>query len=149
MTEATGKARGGIARMQKITRRERRILAKKAAAARWSGEIKQATHGSDDHPLKIGDIEIPCYVLEGATRVLSQRGLQTGIGMSIGGGSRTGEQRMAVFLDGLAQKGVDIKDLAVRIRAPIRFLPTGGGRVAYGYEATIIADLCDVILAAR
>src|ERR1700682_5347084 len=110
MDEATGRAKGGVARARSLSKKERRDIAKKAAAARWSGEIKQATHGSDDHPLKIGDIEIPCYVLEDDTRVLSQRGLQTGIGMSIGGGRR-GEQRMAVFLDGLSQKGVDIKDL--------------------------------------
>jgi hypothetical protein len=70
-------------------------------------------------------------------------------GMSIGGGSTIGEQRMAVFLDGLQQKGIEIKDLASRIRNPIQFKPPGGGRIAYGYEATILADLCDVILAAR
>ena len=31
--------------------------------------------GAVDRPLRIGDIEIPAYVLEGETRVLSQRGL--------------------------------------------------------------------------
>ena len=29
--------------------------------------------GAPDKPLKIGDIEIDCYVLEGEKRVLSQR----------------------------------------------------------------------------
>lgn len=80
--------------------------------------------------------------------MLSQRGLQTGIGMSISGGS-FGEQRMVGFVDALAQKGVDVKDLAARIRNPIKFKFPGGGRSAYGYEATILADLCDVVLAAR
>ena len=41
--------------------------------------------------------------------------------MSISGGS-FGEQRVAGFLEGLAQKGVDIKDLAPRIRNPIDML---------------------------
>jgi hypothetical protein len=59
-----GRAKGGVARMAGVPKRERRALALKAAAARWSGDIKEATHGSDDHPLRIGDIEIPCYVLE-------------------------------------------------------------------------------------
>ena len=88
MTEATGRARGGLARMEGTTAKERRALAKKAAVARWSIDVKEATHGSEDHPLTIGNIRIPCYVLDDETRVLSQRGLQTGIGMSIGGGSR-------------------------------------------------------------
>jgi hypothetical protein len=42
----------------------------------------------------------------------------------------------------------DIKDLSTRIRNPIGFKPPAGGR-AYGFEATILADICDVILAAR
>src|SRR5438876_448984 len=94
------------ARAGSLSKKQRKGIARKAAAARWADDIKEATHGSDDHPLKIGDIEIPCYVLEDDTRVLSQRGLQTGIGMSISGGS-FGEQRMAGFIGSLAQKGVD------------------------------------------
>jgi len=146
--EPKGRAIGGKARMASMSKAARVMQGRKAAAVRWSGEIKQATHGSEDHPLKIGDAEIPCYVLEDGTRVLSQRGLQTGIGMSIGGSS-SGEQRMAAFVDSLGQKGVDINDLAARIRKPIMFRFPGGGRTAYGFEATILADLCDVILAAR
>ena len=82
-----------------------------------------------------GDIEIPAYVLDDGTRVLSQRGLQTGIGMSTGGGSKAGEQRIAVFMDGLAQKGVVIKDLAARLRDPIRFATPGGGGSLNGERA--------------
>jgi hypothetical protein len=148
MTKATGKAKGGVARAEALTAKQRKAIASKAAAARWSGDIKQATHGADDHPLQIGDIKIACYVLEDETRVLSQRGLQTGIGMSISGGS-FGEQRMVGFIDSLAKKGIDVKDLLTRIRNPIRFRFPGGGSLAYGYEATILADICDVILDAR
>jgi P63C domain len=143
------RARGGSARAQSMSPEERRESARKAAAARWGGVVKKATHGSDDHPLKIGGIEIPCYVLEGGIRVLSQRGLQTGLGMSIGGSSRPGEQRMVGFVRGLEQRGLDIKDLASRMSEPIRFALTGSGAIGYGYEATILADLCDAILEAR
>ena len=38
--------------------------------------------GAPDRPLVIGDIEIPCYVLEDKTRVLSQRGFLKAIGRS-------------------------------------------------------------------
>jgi len=147
-TDNSGKARGGLARAQSLTADRRQEIAKEAAMARWSEPLKLATHGSTDHPLKIGIIEIPCYVLDDGTRVLSQRGLTGGIGMSASGGSKAGEQRLAVFFDTLASKGTDIKDLSTRIRNPIGFKPPGGGR-AYGFEATILADICDVILAAR
>ncbi|HWK98136.1 MAG TPA: P63C domain-containing protein [Pseudolabrys sp.] len=148
MDDAIGKAKGGLARMEGTTKKERSALGKKGAAARWgTGPVKEVTHGSEDHPLQIGDIQIPCYVLDDETRVLSQRGLQTGIGMSISGGS-FGEQRMAGFIDGLGQKGVNIKDLSSRIRNPILFKLPGGGR-SYGFEATILADICDAVLDAR
>jgi hypothetical protein len=148
MDETTGKAKGGIARAEALSPKQRKDIAKKAAAARWSGEVKQATHGSDDHPLTIGNIEIPCFVLEDGMRVLSQRGFQTGIGMSTSGGGR-GAHRLAQFVEGLVEKGVNCKDLAVRIRNPILFRPNKGGKIAYGYEATILADICDAVLAAR
>src|ERR1700730_2848745 len=110
MAKPVGRAKGGAARAKSLSKKRRSDIAKKAAATRWSDDVRQATHGSDDHPLKIGDIEIPCYVLEDDTRVLSQRGLQGGLGMSLGGG-RAGEQRVAVFLYGLGVRGVVIGTL--------------------------------------
>jgi hypothetical protein len=71
------------------------------------------------------------------------------MGMGISGASKAGEQRLAVFFDGLAAKGIDVKDLPTRIRSPIRFIPPWGGSVAYGFDALILADICDVVLAAR
>lgn len=146
--EPHGKARGGVARAKSLTAEQRKAISRKGAIARWTGLLKRATHGSPDHPLKIGDIELQCYVLDDESRVLSQRGVQGGMGMSMSGGSKSGEQRLAVFFDSLAAKGIDVKDLPARIRNPIRFMPPGGG-TAYGYEATILADICDAVLAAR
>ena len=77
--------------------------------------------GAPDRPLRIGDIEIPCYVLEDEARVLSQRGLQSAIGLSVSGGAaiaRTGARRMARFVVSLSAKGIDIKDLMARITSP-------------------------------
>jgi P63C domain len=148
MKNPNSRSLGGIARAKQMTTEEKHKRAKIAAAARWgNGDVRKVTHGSDDHPLTIGDIQIPCYVLEDETRVISQRGIQGGIGMSLSG-SRAGDQRLAVFMDGLTQRGVDTKRLADRIRNPIKF-SLGRGRTVYGYEATILADICDVILAAR
>lgn len=149
MVKATGRALGGIARDKALTPKKKSAIARKAAAARWSNKVKTATHGSEDHPLRIGDIEISCYVLDDETRVLTQRGLQTGIGMSTSGGGR-GAHRLAQFVEGLVEKGVDCADLAKRIRNPILFrYNKAGSKAAYGYEATILADICDAVLAAR
>ena len=104
--------------------------------------------GAADRPLKIGNIEIPCYVLEDETRVLSQRGLQTGIGFSRSGG-KLGARRISQFLIALQEKGLDVKGLIARADTPIWFIPPQGGNPAAGYEATIINDLCDAILDAR
>ncbi len=146
--EITGRAKGGVARRDALSPKRRSEIAKRAAAARWAGPVRKATHGSADHPIRIGDIEIPCYVLEGEIRVISQRSLQTGIGMSTSGGSG-GAHRLALFVASLAEKGVETKDLAARIASPILFYPPGINKEAYGYEATIVPDLCDAILAAR
>ena len=70
-------------------------------------------YGAADRPLKIGDTEIPCYVLADGTRVLAQRGLQGGIGLSLGGG-KSGARRIPVLMEGLAEKGIDVRGLVVR-----------------------------------
>ena len=95
----------------------------------------------------IGDIEIPCYVLEDETRVLSQRGLQSAIGMSTGGARRgTGERRIAEFVGYLGRKGIGINALTASAESPIEFQPPGGGRTAYAYNAEVLVDLCECIL---
>ena len=38
--------------------------------------------GAPDRPLVIGNIEIPCYVLEDETRVLTQSGILKALGRS-------------------------------------------------------------------
>ena len=64
-------------------------------------------------------MEIPCYVLSDGTRVLVQRGLQSGMGMSEGGG-KSGARRIVELLESIAGKGIDIKDLIARANSPIR-----------------------------
>ena len=105
--------------------------------------------GAQDRPLGIGDIEIPCYVLEDETRVLSQRGLQTGLGMGLGGARTAGARRIGEFVEGIGSKGINIKDLMVCTSSPIEFQPPHGGRTALAFPATVLVDLCDVVLEAR
>ncbi|MCP5059367.1 MAG: hypothetical protein GY937_21905 [bacterium] len=141
-------SKGGKARAQKLTKEERQEIARKAAEARWGVSTPRAAYGSPDRPLRIGEIEIPCYVLEDGRRVLSQRGMQTGIGLSRSGG-KAGARRLAHFVATLEEKGIDSKGLAARISNSISFVPPRGGPRIVGYEATILADLCEAILVAR
>ena len=98
--------------------------------------IKQVICGSPDKPLVIGDIEIQCYVLEDETRVLSQRGLQQGIGMLASGA----QSRLSRLIARFSSQPPELSVLSARIQKPIEFQPPRGGRTAFGYEATILAD---------
>lgn len=108
-------------------------------------KVLKATHGDATRPLKIGDLEIGCYVLENGTRVLSGRGMQSALGLG---------QRHGALLRGFLEKG-NLKpyindEIANALDSPIRFVRPGrGGKLATGYEATILADICDSILSAR
>lgn len=73
------------------------------------------------------------------------RGLQGSLAMAVSGGAK----ETANFVARIESKGLDCKDLIARISQPIEFLPAKGGRSAFGYEATLLADLCDIFLAAR
>lgn len=141
-------SKGGNARHAKLSPERRSEIARAgglAKAAANGRELAVAKYGAPDRPVRIGDVEIPCYVLADGTRVLAQRGLQTGIGLSESGGS-SGAHRMARLMEGLAKKGIDIRGLVARIENPIRFIPTHGGNAAYGYEATILPDICAVLI---
>jgi hypothetical protein len=144
-------ALGGKARAKRLTKEQRSAIARQAAIARWTemGHTPPAyaVFGAPERPLRIGRIEIPCYVLADGRRVLAQRGLQTGIGFSRSGG-KPGARRIAQFLASLAAKGYQVNDLIARVNNPIRFIPPHGGNPADGYEATILPDICEVIVQA-
>jgi hypothetical protein len=98
--------------------------------------------------LRIGDLEIPCYVLEDNRRVLVQRGIVSALGMARGGSGGSGGDRLAKFTAGKALNPYVSADLLAVTANPIRFR-TPNGNVAYGYEATILADICEAVLQAR
>lgn len=103
--------------------------------------------GSKDKPLKIGNIEIDCYVLEGEIRVLSQRGIIIGLGMPNPGS--VGVTETPRFFTSERMKPFINNDLTESLKNPILFNPPHGGRTAYGYPAEILPKLCNAILSAR
>lgn len=107
--------------------------------------------GAEDKPLIIGDIEIPCYVLEDETRVISQRGLYSSLGTT--GGGHSGTYHDSAFMPRIAQakwlQPYITEGLRMALSSPIEFTPPHGGRTAYGYPADAFVDLCEAILKAR
>ncbi|ADU36243.1 P63C domain-containing protein [Variovorax paradoxus] len=144
-----GRAAGGLARAAALSEERKREISKKGHLAKQQAALAlRATHGSDEKPLTIGDVEIPCYVLEDETRVLSQRGLLAGLGLPRGS-TPSGEDQLTVLANALLAQKLITPDLALILKKPIVFRPKHGGRPAHGYPATVLADLCEAILAAR
>lgn len=109
--------------------------------------ILKATHGSDKTPLIIGDVEIPAYVLNNGMRVLSQNGIQKAIGFS----GTTGNW-LSSFVNTKQIKPYITAGLLEALANRVVFQRTGaGGSVSdtYGYDATILIDICDAIIDAK
>jgi len=87
-------------------------------------------------------------VLADKRRVLVQRGVMDALDMSQGTAGRGGGDRIAKFVATKALKSFVSEQLAEVIKNPIIFQTTHGSR-AYGYEATVLADICDAVLEAR
>src|SRR5436305_5141019 len=62
--KATGRARGGIARAAALSPERRREIARHAIEARWSKNLPTAVYGSPDRPVRVGNVELQCYVLD-------------------------------------------------------------------------------------
>ena len=113
-----------------------------------SKEPLKVIAGAPDRPLVIGNIEIPCYVLEDETRVLSQRGMVAALGMARGGSSHGGGDRLAHFVNQKTLKPFISNELIAVTMNPLRFRPPIGN-LANSYPAVLLADLCDVVIDAR
>jgi hypothetical protein len=109
--------------------------------------VKRAILGSPDNPLRLGreGLEIPCYVLEDGTRVLSGRGMQNALGL--------GQSHGTKFKELWTNKAITPyinNELAMVLQNPLRFIRPGrGGKIALGFEATILPDICNAVLEAR
>lgn len=153
MTEAEGRAKGGIARASNMTPEDRADAARKAAAARWERPApKKAISGSVDRPLMIGDVAIECYVLEDGTRVITQGGMNTAIGRSARSkSSPTDDLSLPPILRSQVLRPF-ITDQLLEDAQPIPFdLPTSMGvnTRANGYRAEVLPQLCEAWLSAR
>lgn len=110
-------------------------------------QMRTAKYGSDRTPLLLGDLSLPCYVLDDGTRVFSGRGIQKALGA---GGIQSGTW-LSTFVNSSAMSSYIDPGLLDRLNAPIPFIRAGAGgsqSMTYGYEATLFIDLCNAILSA-
>lgn len=127
-----------------------------AAEARWAAAgggngggdslLPKETH---EGAIRIGNREIPCSVLDNELRVFSTRGINRAMGSKRTGAPETaknGAPQLPSFLAAASLKPFISDDLMVRLISPLQYRPKHGGRTAFGYEATLLPTICEVLL---
>jgi hypothetical protein len=152
MRKVTGKAKGGVARAAALSKTERKEIAQRAADMRWHKDVPYATH---DGTLALADIKIPCAVLNDNRRVLTQRGFLRAIGRGEPSGGRsqgTTRDGLPAFLSAQNLQPFISEELR-RAATPIIFRAKkgggAGGNRAFGYDAELLTQVCNVYLEAR
>ncbi len=137
---------GGKARAAKLSPEERSEIAQLAAETRWENAgglvtIKAIYDGS----LTIGDMELPCAVLEDGTRVITSRGVMRALGRPWKGTYRTDARPN--FLAGSNLEPYISEELRSEL-IPLEFRTRKGG-YSRGYRAEVLPKICEVYLKAR
>lgn len=105
-------------------------------------KTRVATHQGN---LKIGEIDIQCYVLEDGTRLLSGRGMQRALQLDQMSG-----HRLKRLTNQISIKPFISNDLELVLDNPIKFCRPGHSTPnTSGYDASVLTKLCDAILEAR
>lgn len=147
-TKTTGKAVGGLARASSMTAEQRSESARKAAKAKAElASLPKTTHIGT---LQIGDVAIPCAVLEDGRRVLSETGItQAMLGSRSGASKRlkSAGAPLPMFVAPGQLKPFINKELEDGLLSPIRYVQEG--KATQGFSAEILPVVCNVWLAAR
>src|ERR1039458_3361329 len=143
---------GGKARAERSSPADRKAIAQGAAEARWekAGKLKPIPKATHEGILTIGDIEIPCAVLENGRRVLTQSGVMVALGRARQAKGRQyydADVNLPAFLTAKNLKPFIPNDLSVT-SSQIEFKALSGIR-AFGYSADLLPQVCGVFLDAR
>jgi hypothetical protein len=148
-----GASKGGEARANNLSAERRSEIARAAVEARWAKAGKEpplkALHSGNF--LDDFGVDVDCYVLNDSakTAVISQRGMAQALGLSKRG------DRLPVFVASKTMEGYIGRDLREKLTNPIIFQRKASAagnalsRIAHGYDATVLADLWNAIIAAR
>lgn len=152
MDKNDGRSKGGIARATALPPEKRREIAAKGASARWDDSTEIAKRSGT---LQIGDIMIPCAVLNDDTRVLSERAITKAFGGKRGGSHwrRLKENPdgayLPIFLSAGNIKPFIDSELADALARRRIYRAKKGGAAAYGIEATLLPRICNLYLRLR
>ena len=157
-----GRAKGGVARAEKLSPEQRSQIASEAARQRWTQRIE----ATPDMPkvlegysnvLELGGARLPCAVIEGYNgiqRVLSETGItQAILGTRSGASKRLkraaseGGTLLPLFVAPSQLTEFITNDLLEGPLKPIDYVD--GDRVVRGYDASILVAVCGVWLKAR
>lgn len=141
---------GGKARAEKLAPSERKAIAKAAAEARWEKAGKVIPKARYEGILTIGDMEIPCAVLDNGMRVLTQSGVMIALGRARQAKGRQyydADVNLPAFLTAKNLKPF-IPDELTKTSSQIEFKTLGGGTGgrAFGYPAELLPKVCGVFL---
>lgn len=152
--QVSGKAVGGKARAMSLTAEQRKAISAKAVAAKKEmATLPRATHGSADSPLRLGGIELVCYVLDDGTRLITQEGFLSALGRAKkakggqGASIDAGVDKLPSFLAAKNLKPFISNEL-MESTTPVVFR-TPSGVKAYGYRADLLPKVCNVYLSVR
>ncbi len=142
-SEERGRA-GGLARAKTLSDEDRKKIAKSAAIARWG--LKSTHRGNFREDF---GIDVDCYVLddEKKTAVISQRGMGAALGLGEGG------DRLSRFMKGSKITAYVGPELREKLENPIIFQGQPAGpnlpyQKMFGYDVTILIDICKAVLQA-
>lgn len=148
-----GASKGGRARAESLTPSERTNIARRAAEARWSA-VDRPSFPKEMHAgvIQIGNKMLQCGVLDNGIRVFSTRGVTRAMGgkrTGTAGAAHNGAPQLPSFLASDAVKPYISPQLMARLLTPLQYQPKHGGRTAFGYEATLLPEICELILYAN
>ena len=163
-----GAVKGGKARASVLTAEERSDIASQAARTRWAKEKGQPLAERDEGQasavlrqheqdgerrervshfhgeVNFGGLVVPCHVLDDGSRVIAQREVVKVL---------TGQEKPSGLIERVIGVGpltayIDASDVASKV---IQFRLSGPGHqmLAYGYEATLLIEVCEAFLRAR
>lgn len=144
----TRASKGGVARREALSAEQRKDVAKKAAEDRWAKAkgLPKETHSG---VLQLGP-GIPCSVLDNHMRVFSVNGLTRAFGSGQHGRVASDHDGLLPpFLAAANLRPFISSDLMPALGEPIEYRAKQGGRIALGYEATLLTKICNALLDAR
>jgi hypothetical protein len=138
----TKQSKGGKARAKSLTPKDRSEIARKAAQYR---HLKALYFGNLQKDL---GVDVDCYVLndDNRTAVISQRGVAVALGLMGGGGTA-----FIRFMSGKTISAYAGPELSKKVQKPLVFQSSLNGPEVevYGYDVTILIDVCRAIIKAN